>query len=229
MNVKLKSLLNELSHNEKVVLFASKIMALVMRFCYFTTRWTIVNKNIPDTYHAKHEPFIICHWHDRLMVTPCVWKWKNPLHVLASAHRDGQFIAKIVENFRMIPVYGSTGKGTTAVRTIIKLIKEKKYIAIIPDGPTGPRHKAALGAGTIAKLTKTDILPYSFCVKRYFCFNSWDRFIFAWPFNRGVMVWGKPITYSEIENMSVEAVTALLEKRIDEATNEAKEILYDKH
>jgi len=77
MNVKLKSLLNELLHNEKVVSFASQIMALIMRFCYFTTRWTIVNKNIPDSYHAKHEPFIICHWHDRLMVTPCVWKWKN--------------------------------------------------------------------------------------------------------------------------------------------------------
>ena len=229
MNVRyLKPLLQRLSQSEVFMRCISKVISFVMRFSYATTRWTIINKNIPDGYHKDCEPFIICHWHDRLMTTPCVWRWKNPLHVLASSHRDGRLIATVVENFSMIPVFGSTGKGMAAVRTLIRLIKEKKYVAIIPDGPRGPRHKVAPGAAAIAKMTKTDILPYSCCVKRYFQFKSWDRFIFVWPFNHGVMVWGKPITYKEIENLSVDETTKLVEERINQATQEAKDILYGK-
>lgn len=222
----LKPLLQRLSQSESLMYCISRIIAFIMRFSYATTRWTVINKDIPDRYHEDNEPFIICHWHDRLMTTPCVWKWKNPLHVLASNHRDGRLIATVVENFSMIPVFGSTGKGMIAVRNLIRLIKEKKYVAIIPDGPRGPRHQVAPGAVAIAKITKTDILPYSCCVKKYFRFNSWDRFIFVWPFNRGVMVWGKPITYEEIENLQTDEATKLVENRINEATQQAKEVLY---
>lgn len=221
-----KSLFEKIIRNEFIVRGVSKIMAFVMRFSYYTTRWIEVNREIPDEYHKQHRPFIVCHWHDRLMLTPCVWKWERPLYVLASRHRDGQLIAKIAENFSMIPVYGSTGNGMAAARTLIKLIKKGNYIAIIPDGPTGPRHKVAPGAVTIAKLTETSILPYSFCVKRYFRFNSWDRFIWIWPFNRGVMVWCQPITFEEISSLQLDDAMKLLEDRINEATRQAKEILY---
>lgn len=201
------------------------IASWMMKFAYHTTKWTIIDENIPNSYIKNDKVFIVCHWHDQLMVTPCVWKWKKPLHVLASSHRDGQMIAKIVENFGMIPVFGSTGKGVAAVRTLIKLIKNKEYIAIIPDGPRGPRHNAALGAIAIAQKTGVDILPYGFYVKRYFCLKSWDRFICIWPFNRGAMVWGQPVTAEELLNLSDEDGQKLLKNRIDEAISRAKKIV----
>lgn len=196
-----------------------------MRFSYATTRWTVVGEEFPEHYLKTGKPFVGCLWHDRLMLAPCVWKWKRPVHVLASNHKDGRLIAKIVENFSMQAVYGSTGKGIAAAKELIQLSKSGKYVVIIPDGPRGPRHKLAPGVVTIAKLANTDILTFSFCVKRYYRFNSWDRFILAWPFNRGAIVWGKPIPSEELKNLSEEDAIALVEERINDASEEAYKIL----
>jgi lysophospholipid acyltransferase (LPLAT)-like uncharacterized protein len=160
------------------------------------------------------------------MMAPCVWRWEKPLHVLASSHTDGRLIAKIVENFSMPAVFGSTGKnGMVAAKKLVQLVRSGEYIAIIPDGPRGPRHKLAPGAVAVSRLTKADILPFSFCVKRYFRFNSWDRFIWVWPFNRGVMVWGEPISSNELKNMSENEAIEYVESKINEASQKAYEIL----
>jgi lysophospholipid acyltransferase (LPLAT)-like uncharacterized protein len=203
----------------------AKLLAFVMRLVYFTTRWQVVGGEIPDSYHGSGKPFIVCLWHDRLMLAPCVWRWEEPLHVLASNHRDGRLIADVVTNFSMPVVYGSTGKGIAAAKKLIQLLRAGKYVAIIPDGPRGPRHKLAPGPVAVSKLANADILTFSFCVKRYFRFDSWDRFIFVWPFNRGVMVWEKPISPAELKNLSENEAIALVESRINRASQKANEIL----
>ncbi len=211
--------------NEKFENIVAWVLAFFMRFSYSTTNWTIIGDEIPSEYHKKATPFLVSLWHDRLMLAPCVWHWKHPLHVLASNHKDGRLIAKVVKRFNMPAVYGSTGKGVKAVRDLIKLIKNGKYVAIIPDGPRGPRHKLAPGTVVISRLTKTDILPYSFCVKRYYRFNSWDKFILAWPFNKGVMVWGKPIKWSDLKDMTEEQACLYVESKINECSQKAHQVL----
>ena len=207
----------------------AKLLSCFMKFAYRTTKWRIIGEDIPDEYHQAGRPFAVCLWHDRLMVAPCVWKWKKPLHVLASAHRDGRLIAKVVEDFSMLPVYGSTGKGgLAAAKNLIKLARSGEYIAVIPDGPKGPRHKLSPGVIAIAKLAKVDILTFSFCVKRYYQFSSWDKFILTWPFNRGVMIWGKPVTAEELKDLSEEEAVSLVENRINSLSQEAKKILESK-
>ncbi|MDR0556059.1 MAG: lysophospholipid acyltransferase family protein [Holosporaceae bacterium] len=204
----------------------AKLMAFLMRLSYSTTSWRVTGGEIPEKYHRGKRPFIVCLWHDRLMIAPCVWKWKNPLHVLASNHSDGRLIAKVVENFSMPAVFGSTGKnGIAAAKRLIQLVKEGEYAAIIPDGPKGPRHKLAPGVVAIAKLSKVDILPFSFCVKRYHRFNSWDKFILVWPFNRGVIVWGSPIAAEKLGKMSVVEGIEYVEGKINEASQKAHKIL----
>jgi lysophospholipid acyltransferase (LPLAT)-like uncharacterized protein len=200
----------------------SKLLSFLMRFSFHTTRWTVVGEDIPNLYHKKGIPFIVCLWHDRLMMAPCVWKWKKPLHVLASNHSDGRLIARVVKNFSMPAVFGSTGKnGIAAAKQLIRLVKSGECVAVIPDGPKGPRHKLAPGAIAVSKLTKADILPFSFCVKRYYLFNSWDKFIWVWPFNKGVMVWEKPISAEELKAMPEEEAIKRVESRINEATQKA--------
>ncbi|MDR1551771.1 MAG: lysophospholipid acyltransferase family protein [Holosporaceae bacterium] len=204
----------------------AKIISFLMRLSYLTTRWKVIGEDIPEKYHRSGKTFVVCMWHDRLMIAPCVWKWKKRLHVLASSHLDGRLMARIVEHFSMPAVFGSTGKnGIAAARKLIQLVKNGEYVAIIPDGPKGPRHKLAPGVVTVAKLSNVDILTYSFCVKRYFRFNSWDRFIWVWPFNRGVMVWGTPITSEELRQMSEREAVECVEARINAASQKAHEIL----
>jgi lysophospholipid acyltransferase (LPLAT)-like uncharacterized protein len=205
---------------------ASKIVSFLMKLSFHTTRWTVIGDDIPDSYHKKGTPFIVCLWHDRLMIAPCVWKWKKQLHVLASNHADGRMMASVVENFSMPAVFGSTGKnGIAAAKQLIQLVKAGEYVAIIPDGPKGPRHKLAPGVVAVSKLTRADILPFSFCVKRYYRFNSWDKFILVWPFNRGVMVWGKPISSAELNGMSDTESVQYVETRINEASKKSYETL----
>lgn len=221
----LSVLIKQKKKDQRCMNVVAKALSFVMRFSFNTTKWTVVGEDIPQRYHDEGKPFIVCLWHDRLMLAPCVWKWKDPLHVLASPHEDGQLIAKVVQNFGMPAVYGSTGKGVNAARNLIKLIKAGKYIAIIPDGPRGPRHVIAPGAIAISRLSNADILPFSFCVKRYFRFNSWDRFIWVWPFNRGVLAWGKPITPAELKGMSQEEAIEYVTAKINEMSQKAHEVL----
>lgn len=205
--------------------FLSKILAWLMRFSFKTSRFIHVGQVYPDSYVKNNKPFAVCLWHDRLMLAPCVWHYEKPLHVLASNHSDGKLIAKVVENFSMPAVFGSTGKGIGALKHLIRLIKGGEYIAIIPDGPRGPRHKLAAGVIAVSKLAKTDILVWSFCVKRYFRFNSWDKFIFIWPFNRGVCVWEEPIKYEDIKDLTEDEAILLVENRINSASKKAHKIL----
>ncbi len=105
------------------------------------------------------------------------------------------------------------------------MIRGGKYVAVIPDGPRGPRHKLAPGVVAISRLTKADILPYSFCVKRFFRFDSWDKFILVWPFNRGVMVWGAPIKWDDLKNLSEEDARIYVENKINECSEKAYQVL----
>ncbi len=220
-------LLKKKMGNDKIGACVAWILSFFMKFSYYTTYWKVIGEEIPDSYHRDNKPFLVSLWHDRLMTAPCVWKWKNPLHVLASNHKDGRLIAKVVENFNMPAVFGSTGKGVAAAKELIKLVRNGKYIAIIPDGPRGPRHRLAPGVVAIARLTKTDILPFSCCVKRFYRFNSWDRFILAWPFNRGVMVWGEPIRWSDLKDLTEQEAMSYVESKINECSDKAYAVLND--
>lgn len=209
--------------NELVQQIVSKIIAALMRFCYATTRWKLIGLDIPDEYIKSNKGLLMALWHDRLMTAPCAWKWKKTLHVLASAHRDGRIIAKTVENLGMKPVYGSTGKcSTSSLKEMINLCNSNECLAIIPDGPRGPRHTVSKGIIEIAKITKTDIIPFSCCVKKFKRLNSWDKFIIAYPFNKGVIICGKPLEYSDIAEKSLEECEKLLEAEIRRISELAK-------
>src|SRR5690606_25876400 len=61
------------------------------------------------------------------------------------------------------------------------------------DGPRGPRFKARGGIIQIAKLAGCPIIPVSYSTTRRRVINSWDRFVFPFPFGKGVFIVGDPI------------------------------------
>ena len=70
-------------------------------------------------------------------------------------------------------------------------------MGITPDGPRGPVFTISDGTVAIARLAKVDILPVTFATSRGKTLGSWDKFFFAYPFSKGVMMWGNPIKYSK--------------------------------
>lgn len=220
MSLKKRILNSDFCHH-----LVAKVVFLLMQFSYKTTKWKLHNYEIPEKYIQSGKSLLVAMWHDRLMTAPCAWSFSKPLNVLASAHTDGRLIAKIVENFGMIPVYGSTGKcSVKSLRTLIELCQNKNCTAIIPDGPRGPRHEVSPGIITIAKMTKTDILIFSSAVKKYKQCKSWDKFIIAYPFNDGAIALDV-LKYEEIAELSTEESCVLLKQRIDNMSNMAKEML----
>ena len=57
----------------------------------------------------------------------------------------------------------------------------------------GPRMRAQSGIVVLARLSGAPIVPATYAVSRRKIASSWDRFVIALPFSRGLYLWGAPI------------------------------------
>jgi len=170
------------------------IGALYIRFVHATGRWTAVGDEVPRKFWDDGRPFILCFWHGRLLMMPYCWRRSVPIHMLISQHRDGQIIARTVGHFGIDTVAGSSSRGgAAALRSMVGLLRGGAYVGITPDGPRGPRMRASDGIAAVARLSGVPVIPATFGVSRRRSLSTWDRFVIALPFTRGVFLWGDPI------------------------------------
>jgi hypothetical protein len=105
---------------------------------------------------------------------------------------------------------------------MVKAHQNGSDIALVPDGPRGPRYRVQIGVIDLAKLTGRPIIPCSFSASRRKIFKTWDRFLLPYPFSKGVFIWGDPIVVDPNGNRAhLEERRALLEKRLNELTERA--------
>jgi lysophospholipid acyltransferase (LPLAT)-like uncharacterized protein len=91
-------------------------------------------------------------------------------------------------------VPGSSSRGgASGLRQLLRLLRQGAIIGITPDGPRGPRRKAAEGVAQLAALAGVPILPCAARTSRRITLSSWDRMAIPLPFGRGVMVCGPAI------------------------------------
>lgn len=125
---------------------------------------------------------------------PYCWDPAQPIHMMVSLHRDGQFIARTVKNFGIDTVVGSSSKGgAKALREMVKLLASGACVGLTPDGPRGPRMRAGSGIIALARLSGVPIIPVAFSLSRGKNLKSWDRFLVGGLFARGVFIWGEPV------------------------------------
>lgn len=194
-----------------------------IRLVYMTNRWSVEGDERPRRLCAEGRAFIGAFWHGRMMMIPLAWQRRAPLHMLISAHRDGQIIADAVAYFGIASIAGSTSRGgSAALRAMLKRLKEGEYIAITPDGPRGPATTASIGIVNVARLAQVPILPITFATSRRRVLATWDRFHLALPFGRGVYLWGEPIKIAaELDEDGLEHARRLVETRMIEMVREA--------
>jgi len=174
--------------------FACWLVAGLIRFVHMTNRWQVIRPEIPGAFWRDGKPFIVCFWHGRIMMMSYCWDMAHPIRMLISDHQDGQLIARTNRHFGIKTVVGSSSKGgARAMRDMVRLLADGEYVGITPDGPRGPRMRASDGVISVAKLSGVPILPVSYSTSRGKHLGSWDRFLVAKPFGRGVIVWGDPI------------------------------------
>ncbi len=167
---------------------ACRVAAGYIRLVESTGRWTVENADAVSRRVAEGKPFIACFWHGRLLMIPHAWAYTAPMHILISHHRDGRLIAGALDRLGIRTISGSSSRGgDAAVLRMMRTLKRGEYVGLTPDGPRGPRMRASLGVIRTAQHTGVPIVPVSFAASRRKVLRSWDRFVLALPFARGVI------------------------------------------
>ena len=188
--------------------------------------WTMefeeVHPEIPRSLWEKGIPGIGVFWHGRLLMMPRIYKGKK-LSFLVSPHRDGQIVGRALKRFGFHAILGSTNRrGFSAFKQMLKANREGSDIALVPDGPKGPRYQVQIGVIELAKLTGRPVVPVTFSSSKRKLFKTWDQFLLPYPFSRGVFIWGEPVYVDPKGDRShLEERRALLERRLNELTEKA--------
>ncbi len=202
-------MLKRLIRSAAVQAVTARAVGLYLHLALRTTRWQIVGAEHVAA-HIAGRPAIAAFWHERLPMLPALWFYMRQQgatgtpRVLVSKHRDGRFIGTVVRRFGVTVVHGSSSKtgsardvsekgGAASVRVLLAELSAGEHILITPDGPRGPRRRAAPGVAQIAALSGAAILPIGAQTSRRRTLPTWDRMYVPLPFGRGVIVCGAPI------------------------------------
>jgi lysophospholipid acyltransferase (LPLAT)-like uncharacterized protein len=203
------------------------LAALYIRFVNWTGRWRVVGNELPESWAEEGKSFIVAFWHGRLLMMSGSWRYPERVHVLISAHRDGQLISRTIAHFGSKTVVGSRRRGgASAALEIRRLLAKGAVVAVTPDGPRGPRMRASDGVITLAMMAEVPILPLTYACRPRKVLSSWDRFTLPLPFCKGVFLWGEPLTIARHASAEEkEAKRAQLETVLQDITREADAML----
>jgi len=192
----------------------------VIRILGRTMQFEEINPEIPRRFWESGNPAIGAFWHERLLMMPIVYKGRD-LSFLVSPHRDGQVVGKALQRFGFHAILGSsTRKGFSGFKQMVKAYGSD--IAIVPDGPRGPRRRVQIGVIELAKLTGRAVVPLTFSASKRKIFNTWDQFLLPCPFSKGVFMWGEPIEVDpQGDRPHLEEKRILLENRLNDLTEKA--------
>lgn len=186
--------LRKILQSDAALAIACFVGALYIRLVRYTGRWRIEGEHIPESFRTAGKPFILAFWHGRLLMMPYCWRRTDLVNMLISGHRDGRLISQTVKHFDIESVVGSTTHGgAQAMRYLIRQMRDGGIVGITPDGPRGPRMRVGEGTVALARLAGAPVIPATFAASRRRIVGSWDRFVVALPFSRGVFLWGDPI------------------------------------
>lgn len=188
-----------------------------------TIRITHINREKELSLIQRGISPIYSFWHGRLFLFPFLYK-KNPKYtILVSPSIDGEIINGILKMFGYLTIRGSSFKrGKSAFLMLVRRAKAGNSVVLIGDGSRGPRYKLQDGVVRLAKLTGRPIIPIVFSAKKKKVFNSWDHFLFPYPFTKAVVIYGEPLYINrDVSEYKLEDYRKILETRMEEIRDNA--------
>lgn len=221
-------MLKRLLRRPGVQLAATRLIGRYLRFTLATTRWTLDGaEHLP----RGGDPVIAAFWHECLPLMPALLEEtrrrggaRRP-SVLVSRHNDGRMIGEIMRLFGADVVHGSSGKrgtssgGAAGMRGMLATLRSGEHVVITPDGPRGPRRRAAPGVARLAALGGAPILPMGANARRRLVLGTWDRMQLPLPWGRGALVCLPPI---EVPRAGWEGLLPRIEAALSEAAERAR-------
>jgi hypothetical protein len=206
---------------------AGFLLSLYLRLVFLTSRLTIMNGAVLETMRARDEPFIPAFWHGRMIFLTKVFNRFPAPSVLISNHRDGELIAGVLRHMGIAAIRGSAARpgksdkgGAAAFREMLRRLRNKgAVVGITPDGPRGPRMRAAMGVIRLAEKSGAPIIACSWSGTRCIVLGSWDRLMLPLPFCHALVMVSEPIYIADTRDDGVrEAARAQLEATLNRLT-----------
>jgi lysophospholipid acyltransferase (LPLAT)-like uncharacterized protein len=178
------------------------ILVAYLRLTYRTLRWTKIDEGLAEVVWDAGGPVVTCFWHSRILISPPCWPLERAQEprALISLSKDGEFIARAVDQIGFPAIRGSSTKksapdkakgGSDALRDGLRWLKGGGGIAITPDGPRGPAEVMAEGAPVLAQMTNAPVLFMGLACEPAITLGGWDHGKVPLPFARAAVVWGR--------------------------------------
>ena len=160
------------------------------RALFSTVRFRIEGREHLERYRTAGRPVIFVVWHDQLL--PLVYVHRDQeIVALVSEHADGEYLSQAMERYGFRTARGSSTRGgARGLRSLVRMGREGRDLAVTPDGPRGPRHRFKEGALLAAQLTGFPLLPLAAAASAGWRFESWDRFLLPRPFSTVRVTYG---------------------------------------
>jgi len=176
-------------------------------------RYRSLGENVfPD--RGVNEHYLFAFWHENILV-PCHAFARKDTLVLISQHADGEMIAQVCKHMGWGTVRGSSTRGgIKAMREMMRATSDF-HIAVMPDGPRGPRRHVELGLIYLAAKSGKPIVLLGVGHDRPWRLQTWDRFVVPRPFSKAIVLASEPIhipadaSKAELETYRQQVETAL--------------------
>jgi hypothetical protein len=157
-----------------------------------TYRFRLLGPNLNPETEGLQGHFLYTFWHENILV-PCYQYRGRKIEVLISEHADGEMIAQVCKHIGYGTIRGSkTRGGMKAMREMIR-IAGHAHIAVMPDGPRGPRRHIELGLIYLAAKTGMPIVLMGVGHDRPWRLDTWDRFVLPRPFSQSIVIFKGPV------------------------------------
>ncbi len=136
---------------------------------------------------------LLTFWHNRVVMMPLA-AHGHKMCIMNSQSRDGEIATRALNRWGIHSVRGSaTRGGASGFLQLVRAFRAGYHLAVVPDGPRGPRYEVKPGVLHLARATGAPLVPAAYGATRFMQIRSWDRLMIPLPFARVNYVVGEPL------------------------------------
>jgi len=170
----------------------------------------------------NERPVILAFWHNRVLPLPLLARGQR-ICILNSRSRDGEIATRALARWGIHSVRGSASRGgEIGFLALVRAQRHGFHLAVVPDGPRGPRYVVKPGVIHLARATGAPVFPVTYAASRFRQLRSWDRLLVPLPFARVRCYVGEAFAVPrEEEGAALDRWRTVLEERLRAITERA--------
>ena len=168
------------------------LLAYLLRGLAWTWR---VDTRGPDPFAGGRQAGALgALWHQGVLIAAACYR-DSGVCVPVSRSGDGDMIVAVARHLGLgeAPRGSSRSGAVPVLRSLVRLVRSGRVVAILTDGPLGPARVSKPGVVQVASLAEVPIVPLALAARPRLRVPSWDGMLVPLPFARVVCQYGEPL------------------------------------